>query len=163
MNALTLPARPEHNVEISAAQPSQYLAFELQREMYLLPLRHVREIIQYRAIVAVPKVPACVCGIINLRGNVIPVIDLATRFGGVACQPDRRAVILILELETATGIQRYGAIADSVSEVLALAAADIGPAPTFGPRVRTDFIAGVATRDQTVMLSLDVETLLTLE
>jgi purine-binding chemotaxis protein CheW len=160
MSANTAHLSPERPVAASNAEPSQYLAFDLQSEIYLLPLRHVREIIQYRAVAAVPSMPDCVCGIINLRGNVIPVIDLATRFGGSTRTPGRRAVILILEMETGGGQKNYGAIVDAVSEVMTLAAADIGPAPTFGLNVRTDFIAGIATRGQEVMLALDVETLL---
>jgi purine-binding chemotaxis protein CheW len=160
MNIHTANLPLERPVAGGNAEPSQYLAFDLQGEMYLLPLRHVREIIQYRAVAAVPSMPDCVCGIINLRGNVIPVIDLATRFGGSARTPGRRAVILILEIEGAVGQKNYGAIVDAVSEVMALAATDIGPAPTFGLSARTDFIAGVATRGQEVMLALDVELLL---
>lgn len=160
MNANTANLALERPVATSDAESSQYLAFDLQSEKYLLPLHHVREIIQYRTVAAVPSMPDCVCGIINLRSNVIPVIDLAKRFGGSAHTPGRRAVILILEIETAEGQKNYGAIVDAVSEVMTLAATDIGPAPKFGLSVRTDFIAGVATRGQEVMLALDVGVLL---
>lgn len=141
---------------------SQYLAFTLAGEMYCLPLDRVREIIQYREVAIVPMMPDCVRGVINLRGSVIPVVDLAARFGRKVHMPGKRSVILILEIMVDENRQTYGLIVDAVSEVLALSSAEIDRAPAFGTGLRTEFIAGVAKHQGAITLILDAGTLLAL-
>jgi len=146
MNALTsADSRPGGAPEPArGAEPSQYLTFALGGEMFAIGILSIKEIIEYQEMTIVPMMPAAVRGVINLRGAVVPVMDLQARFGREPAPVTKRTCIVIVEIEDAEGGQQVlGVIVDSVSEVLEIAAADIEPPPAFGVGVRTDFISGV--------------------
>lgn len=129
---------------VSAGNVAQYLSFLSRNECFALPIDQVREIIEFEGVTPVPMMPAFVRGVINLRGNVVPVIDLASRFGRQRSEAGRRTCIIILELDGDMGLYRLGLVVDGVDAVLDIAADTIEVAPDFGAGIRTDFIAGMA-------------------
>ena len=127
-------------------EDAQYLTFLLGGEMFAIGILGIKEIIEYGSLTAVPMMPEFIRGVINLRGAVVPVVDLSARFGRKASEVTRRSCIVILEVEAdgADGErQDVGVVVDSVSEVLAIAAGEIEPPPSFGAKIRTDFISGM--------------------
>jgi purine-binding chemotaxis protein CheW len=107
--------------------------------------------------------PAFIRGVINLRGAVVPVVDLASRFGGKPSQVTRRSCIVILELDLEDEIQVIGVVVDAVNEVLEIAATDIEPPPSFGTRIRTDFIQGMGKVQERFVIILNVNNVLSSE
>ncbi|MDX1587905.1 MAG: chemotaxis protein CheW [Oleiphilaceae bacterium] len=145
----------------------QYLTFQVGREMYAVGILHIREIIEYGNLTTVPLMPDFVRGVINLRGSVVPVIDLSARFGRGESVINRRSCIVILEI-AGTGddledMQEVGVIVDAVSEVLEIPAEDIEPAPRFGTRIRADFIAGMGKVQGRFVILLNVQQVLDLQ
>ena len=104
--------------------------------------------------------PSFIRGVINLRGAVVPVVDLSSRFGGKPSPITRRSCIVILELETEADTQVIGVVVDAVNEVLEIAGADIEPPPSFGTRIRTDFIAGMGKVQDRFVIILSVDKVL---
>lgn len=141
----------------------QYLSFRCNGEAYALPIAHVREIIEYGNLTPVPMMPDFIRGVINLRGNVVPVIDLGSRFGQAVINRTRRTCIVILELSRAQGVVSLGLVVDGVDAVLDIEPGDIEPAPNFGTGIRSDFILGMARREQGFIIILQVEQVLSLE
>ena len=145
-------------------EPAQYLTFTLGAEMFAVGILHIKEIIEYGTPTTVPMMPGFIRGVINLRGAVVPVVDLASRFGGAPSDVTRRTCIVIVELAAEDGETRVlGVVVDAVSAVLEIAAADIEPAPSFGTRIRTDFIAGMAKVNGRFVILLDVDRVLSME
>jgi purine-binding chemotaxis protein CheW len=137
---------------------NQYLTFQIGREMFAVGILHIREIIEYGSLTTVPMMPDFVRGVINLRGSVVPVIDLSARFGRGESNINRRSCVVILEVEgTDESLQEIGVIVDAVSEVLEIPPADIEPAPNFGARIRADFIAGMGKVEGQFVILLDVQ------
>src|SRR5213078_5328294 len=118
----------------------KYLTFALSDEEYGLPVLKVREIIKVMDITQVPQVPGHVRGVINLRGKVIPVIDLRLKFGFEPQAYTERTCIIVVDVDRPSGKVMMGIVVDSVSEVLNLAAAEIDDTPGFGDHVTTDFM-----------------------
>lgn len=141
----------------------QYLTFSLDEEMFAVGILAVREIIEYGSVTSVPMMPRFVRGVINLRGSVVPVIDLAARFGRDPCAITRRSCIVIVELVVGDEEQELGVVVDSVSEVLEIATADIEPPPAFGARVRNDFISGMGKVGGRFVVVLNMNTVLDVE
>ena len=141
----------------------QHLSFRVRQARYALPIDLVREIIEYGQITSVPMMPACIHGVINLRGNVVPVLDLAARFGMERTLPSKRTCIVIIELELNESLQRIGLVVDAVDAVLDIQAADVEPAPAFGAGIRTEFIAGMARDERGFTIILDVRKVLSLD
>ena len=139
--ALTVPASS------AATEPTQYLTFMLAGEMFAIGILSIKEIIQYDSLTTVPMMPDCVRGVINLRGAVVPVMDLLARFGRSSSAVTKRTCIVIVELQVEgdTGLesQVVGVLVDAVNEVIDIAPSDVEPAPAFGARIRTDFIQGM--------------------
>lgn len=136
----------------------QYLTFRLNQEMFAINILSIREIMEYGSITTVPMMPAFVRGVINLRGSVVPVIDLVARFGRGQCEVNRRTCIVILELNLGDNEMReVGIIVDEVSEVREIATADIEPPPSFGARIRSDFISGMGKVQGRFVILLDVQ------
>lgn len=132
---------------------SQYLVFSLHGELFAVGTSGVREIIEYGHVTAVPMVPRFVKGVLNLRGAVVPVIDLGTRFGRADTVISRRTCIVILEITSAEDTHVLGVIVDAVSAVRQIDSAQIEPPPHFGTRIRAEFISGMAkVNDQFVIL-----------
>ncbi len=142
----------------------QYLTFSLGEEMFAIGILTIREIIEYGQIAEVPMVPSFIRGVINLRGAVVPVIDLAVRFGRPPAAITKRTCIVIIEVANvaAGAAQQMGIVVDAVSEVLEIAAADIEPPPEFGSRIRTDFISGMGKVSGRFVVMLDVDKILSL-
>lgn len=121
----------------------QYLTFSLGGEMFAVAILNVKEIIQYGAITDIPMMPAFIRGVINLRGAVVPVIDVACRFGGAPTTIARRTCIVIIEMIEDDHRQDIGVLVDAVSAVLRIDGAEIEPPPNFGARIQADFIEGM--------------------
>jgi len=139
----------------------KYLTFRLGREEYGLQILTVREIIGLINITPVPRAPREVRGVINLRGKIIPVVDIRRKFGMDDGEVSETACIIVVEVNTAEESTDVGILVDSVSEVLDITGDNIGPAPTFGKTLSTDFILGMAKVHGRVTILLAIEKLLT--
>jgi purine-binding chemotaxis protein CheW len=144
----------------NAAGGGKYLTFMLGREEYGLPVLKVREIIKVMDITHVPQVAAHVLGVINLRGKVIPVIDLRRKFGFAAQDHTERTCIIVAEVDLAQAVVMMGVVVDAVSEVVNVTAAEIDSAPDFGGQNQTDYILGLAKVKGTVKILLDLDRVL---
>src|ERR1035437_2729820 len=122
---------------------SQYLIFSLGGEMFAVGILNVKEIIEYGNLTEIPMMPAFIRGVINLRGSVVPVIDLSARFGGKCAEVGRRTCIVIVEVSDADSQHDIGIMVDAVSEVLDIPDSEIEPPPSFGAKIRSDFIFGI--------------------
>ena len=131
--------------EASAASDvaAQFLTFTLGHEVFAMDIRTVREIIQYAPMTTVPLMPGFVRGVINLRGAVVPVIDLQARFGRPPCELSKKTCIVIFDSMRDGERVELGLLVDAVSEVIDIAASQIEPPPNFGTSVRRDFIQGM--------------------
>jgi purine-binding chemotaxis protein CheW len=147
----------------AAAEPAQYLTFMLAREPFAIGILRIKEIIEYHGVTEVPMMPPSVRGVINLRGAVVPVMDLLARFGRGPSEVTKRTCIVIVEVETGDGHQVMGLMVDAVNEVLDIAVADIEPPPSFGARIRTDFLHGVGKVRGKFVLLLDVDRVLSID
>ena len=144
----------------AAAEGGKYLTFLLGAEEYGLPVLKVREIIKVMDITRVPQVPAHVLGVINLRGKVIPVIDLRRKFGLADQEHDERTCVIVADVQLSSTKVMMGVVVDSVSEVLNVAAAEIDPTPEFGGLQSTDYVLGLAKVKGTVKILLDLDRVL---
>lgn len=150
-------------VAIGGQDADQYLTFMLKGEVFAIGILHIKEIIEYGRLTAVPMMPEFIRGVINLRGAVVPVIDLASRFGGRCSEVTRRSCIVILELQANEEVQVIGVVVDAVNEVLDIAAAEIAPPPAFGARIRTDFIKGMGKVEDGFVIILNVDNILSVD
>ena len=140
----------------------KYLIFTLEKESYGINVLQVREIIRLTDITSVPQMPAYVRGVINLRGKIIPVIDLRTRFGFAAVKNTDVTCIVVVQVKMSDGkAALMGLIVDSVEEVTNIPAVDVEPTPDFGSKIETDYILGMAKVKGTVKTLLNVERVLT--
>lgn len=161
MNTLTLAKPPS---DTSQAGTAQYLIFTLGGEQFAIDILHIKEIIEFHSLTEVPMMPGFVRGIINLRGAVVPVIDLLARFGRGRTEITRRSCVVIMELtgeENETAV--IGVMVDAVCEVVDIAATDIEPPPSFGARLRPDFIRGMARRAEGFVILLQLDTVLSVD
>ena len=142
------------------AHAGKYLTFALSREEYGLPVLKVREIIKVMDITLVPQVPGHVRGVINLRGKVIPVVDLRLKFGFPSQEYTERTCIIVVDVDLPTGRVMMGIVVDSVSEVLNLNGSEIDAAPAFGDHVNTEYMLGLAKVKGTVKILLDLDRVL---
>ena len=147
----------------STAEIAQYLTFQLSGEMYAVGIHNVKEIIEYGSLTEIPMMPTFIRGVINLRGAVVPVIDLAARFGGAPSEQSRRTCIVIIELVTEDEHHDIGIVVDAVSEVLEVSGADIEPPPAFGAKIRADFIHGMGKIGGNFVIILDIQKVLSVE
>jgi purine-binding chemotaxis protein CheW len=143
--------------------PAQYLTFLLGGEAFGIGIMAVKEIIEFGSVTDVPMMPAAIRGVINLRGAVVPVMDLAARFGRAPTVAGKRTCIVIVELAAQDGAQVTGIVVDAVSAVLDIPASDVEPAPSFGTRIRGDFIAGMGKVNGKFVILLDVAQVLALD
>jgi purine-binding chemotaxis protein CheW len=156
-------ANPGATMVAAPPEPLQYLTFMLGGEAFAIGILGIKEIIEYGHLTEVPMMPACVRGVINLRGAVVPVMDLQARFGRPASEVTKRTCIVIVELGDAAESQVIGVVVDAVNEVLDLPAADIEPPPSFGAAIRSDFVSGMAKVRGKFVIVLDVTTVLSIE
>jgi len=138
----------------------KYLTFALANEEYGLEILKVREIFGYMDITAVPQTPDYVKGVINLRGQVIPVIDLRTKFGMETADVTEETCIIVVEITHGDHKFSTGIVVDHVQEVLDIAGEDIEKAPQFGSAVNTDFILGMGKIGNSVKILLDIDRVL---
>ena len=141
----------------------QYLTFLLGVEMFSIAILSIKEIIWYASLTEVPMMPTCIRGVINLRGAVVPVMDLSVRFSKQSTAVSKRTCIVIVEIEVEGEQQVVGVMVDAVNAVLEIAASEIEPAPSFGAKIRTDFIAGMGKVNGKFVILLNVDSVLSVE
>ncbi len=146
--------------ELEQQAQQQYLSFTLGEGDYAVGILQVKEILQYETVTKVPGVPASVRGVINLRGAVVPVIDLAVKFGQAAMPVTKRTCVLIVEASLEGERTVMGVLADAVKEVLELGAKDIEPPPTFGTAIKVEYVTGMAKVAKGFVLLLDLDRVL---
>jgi len=138
----------------------QYLTFFLADEEYAINIQRVKEIIEYTTVTKVPKVPEWIRGVINLRGNVVPVVDLTVRFGLKERPVSKTTCIVIVEIEQDSERAVMGVIADAVNQVIDLAPKDIQEPPAFGTRVRLEYLFGMGKLGKKFALILNIDSVL---
>ncbi len=162
--------RAKQNSEVGASDEgqSQYLTFMLGGEMYAIPILNIKEIIEYGHLTTVPMMPSFIRGVINLRGSVVPVVDLAVRFGKKSSDVSRRTCIVIIEVTASnenqdTEKQVIGVVVDIVNEVLEIPRSEIEKTPSFGARIRADFIQGMGKINGKFVIILAVNHVLSID
>jgi purine-binding chemotaxis protein CheW len=157
----TTSAPPENPTSSKVdARAGKYLTFQIGKEEFAVGVLKVREIMGVQDITAVPRTPAYLKGVINLRGKVIPVVDLRLKFGLAALDYTQRTCIIVVQVAGPSGLLLMGIVVDEVSEVLALAPADIEDTPDFGANVETRYILGLAKVKDKVKILLDINEVL---
>ncbi len=136
---------------------TQYLTFKLDEEVFALDIGKVREVLDFTSITKVPRTPEFMRGVINLRGSVVPVVDLRLKFGMPKTEKTVNTCIIIVEVTVDNETTILGALADSVQEVLDLEPGHIEPAPKIGTRLNTEFIKGMGKRDNRFIIILDID------
>ena len=137
-------------------QSGKYLTFLLESEEYGIPIKKVKEIIGIMDITHIPKTPEFIMGVINLRGKIIPVMDLRLKFGLAIKEYNPRTCIIVIEIVTSEINRQIGIIVDTVSEVVNVQAADIEPPPQYGSQIKENFLHGLGKVKEKVILLLDI-------
>ncbi|MBY0575097.1 MAG: chemotaxis protein CheW [Gallionellaceae bacterium] len=165
MNAVAQINKSLPVVANTAAQQDQqqYLTFMLGGETYAMGILAIKEIIEYGNITEVPRMPEFIRGVINLRGAVVPVIDLGARFGKHITNITRRTCIVIIEVANGEEAQDVGVMVDAVNEVLEISASEVEPAPSFGANIRADFIDGMGKINGKFVIILNIHQILSVE
>jgi len=137
-------------------EATQHLTFKLDEEVFAVDISKVREVLEYTTVTKVPQTPAFMCGVINLRGGVVPVVDLRLKFGMSRAERTVNTCIIIVEVELDGEKTVLGALVDSVQEVFEFEPDQIEPAPKIGTRLKTEFIRGMGKRDDEFIIILDI-------
>lgn len=156
----TLMQRQTGTLVQAADDQGQYLTFMLGGEVFAIGILAVKEIIEYGGLTTVPMMPECIRGVINLRGAVVPVMDLSSRFGRATTGITKRTCIVIVEVHSEGEDQVVGVMVDAVNAVLDIPASEIEPAPSFGAKIRTDFIEGMGKVNGKFVILLNVNNVL---
>lgn len=156
-------AEQQADMAVNEEGQSQFLTFQLAGEMFAIPILNIKEIIEYGTLTTVPMMPPFIRGVINLRGSVVPVIDLAVRFGRKSTAITRRTCIVIIEIEFEDARQDVGVMVDTVNEVLEIPQTEIEQPPSFGARIRADFIQGMGKINGKFVIILDVNQVLSID
>lgn len=135
----------------------QYLTFKLDNEVFALDVATVREVLDFTTVTKIPRTPEFMRGVINLRGSVVPVVDLRLAFGMSATQRTVNTCIIVMEVRLEGEATIVGALADSVEEVVDLEPEQIESAPKLGTSIKTDFIRGMGKRDAQFLMILDID------
>jgi purine-binding chemotaxis protein CheW len=138
-------------------EAAQYLTFQLSDEVFAVEVAKVREILEYINITKVPRTPEFMRGVINVRGSVVPVLDLRLKFGMTRTEQSVNTCIIVLEIDFEGETTILGALADSVQEVIELEPDQIEPAPKIGTQLKTEFIKGIGKRDNEFIMILDID------
>lgn len=146
---------------VGARLAGKYLTFRLGEEEYGLEILKVQEIIQLQSITRIPRTPSCVRGVINLRGKVIPVVDLRAKFELGATEDTERTCIIVVQISSGESLLVIGILIDEVREVLDIRAESIEESPDFGSSVDTEFILGMGKVNGAVKILLDIDRVLT--
>ena len=147
----------ERNLATDKKREGKYLTFVLADEEYGISILTVREIIGMLPITSVPQTPSFVKGVINLRGKVIPILDLRTKFGMPSIDYTEKTSIIVVDVRAETGIIQIGVVVDHVSEVVNIRGDDIEDTPTFGTSLDTSFILGMAKIGKSVKILLEID------
>ena len=162
MNTLTAAEQSMSPVN-SQEDENQYLTFLLDGEMFTIGILNIKEIIEYGQLTEVPLMPGFMRGVINLRGRVVPVIDLSVRFGRQRTDITKRTCIVIVEIRSEGIHQDIGLLVDAVSEVLDIPHEEIEPSPSFGANIRTEFISGMGKINGKFVIILNIEKVLSVD
>ncbi|HOV90663.1 MAG TPA: chemotaxis protein CheW [Syntrophorhabdaceae bacterium] len=141
----------------------QYLTFKLGEEVFAMDVSHVREILEFNTITKVPKTPDYMRGVINLRGSVVPVLDMRLKFGMSETVKTVNTCVVVVEVVIQEETIVIGALVDSVQEVFELDPEQIEPPPKIGMQIKTDFIKGMGKRDDHFIIILDIDRLFSSE
>jgi len=150
-------------VQAMTDKEGKYLTFNLAGEEYGIGILKVKEIIGIMPITVVPQTPKYIKGVVNLRGKVIPVIDLRLKFAIAAAEFTERTCIIVVEITAAGRTILMGIVVDSVSEVLNIKGADIEATPSFGTKLNTEYILGMAKAGGSIKILLDIDKILSIE
>lgn len=143
--------------ETNNIDTNQYLTFKLDDEVFGLAIGKVREVLDFTNITKVPRTPDYMRGVINLRGSVVPVVDLHMKFDLAQTEKTVNTCIIIVEIDMEGEVTVLGALADSVQEVVELEPDQIEPAPKIGTKLNTEFIKGMGKRDEEFIILLDID------
>lgn len=138
-------------------ETTQYLTFKLEDEVFALDIAKVREVLEFTTVTKVPRTPDFMCGVINLRGGVVPVVNMRLKFGMPDAEKTVNTCVIIVEVTIDGETTVLGALADSVQEVMDLEPDQIEPAPKIGTRLNTDFIKGMGKHDNKFIMILDID------
>jgi len=158
---MLMGSRDSKDDAVTRLKEGKYLTFSLEGEEYGIGILKIKEIIGLMPITRVPKTPTFVKGVINLRGKVIPIMDLRLRFGMEPAQYTERTCIIVVEMASTKGDIMIGLIVDSVSEVLNIKHEDIEETPSFGTKLDTEYILGMAKVNKGVKILLNIDRVLT--
>ncbi len=139
------------------SETNQYLTFKLEDEVFALDIGKVREVLEFNSVTKVPRTPDFMRGVINLRGSVVPVVDLRLKFGMSKTEKSVNTCIIIVEVSFDGDNTELGALADSVQEVMEMEPKSIEVAPKIGTSMKTEFIKGMGKRDDTFIIILDID------
>jgi len=151
------------NAKGADAEVQQCLTFMLGGKVYGIDILNIKEIIEFDDLTEVPMTPDFISGVINLRGSVVPVVDLSQRFSGQGIEITKRTSIIILEVMNEDLRIQVGVTVDMVNEVLDINPEDIEPAPSLGNQIQTNFISGMAKVDDKLLILLNIENILSIE
>jgi len=140
---------------------NQYLTFTVAEELYAINVSHIREVLEFQSVSKVPRMPDFMRGIINLRGSVVPVLDLKMKFGLGKTEKSIDTSVIVTEMSMDNEMVVIGLLTDAVSEVLELEDNEIEPTPYIGTHVQTEFIKGMGKKDETFIIILDINKVLT--
>lgn len=147
----------------TVAEQAQYLGFYIAGEEYAIGILRVREILEYDTLTKVPTTPPSIRGVINLRGSVVPVVDLAVKLGLPESVISKRTCIVVVEMDLDGERTVMGVLADAVTQVIDLPVSDVEPPPPFGTRMRVDCLLGMGRAGRKFVLLLDIDKLLSLD
>ena len=139
------------------SEANQYLAFKLDKEIFAFDISKVREVLEFNSVTKVPQTPPMMKGVINLRGSVVPVVDMRIKFGMGATEKTVNTVIIIIEIDLDEESTMIGALVDSVNEVMDLDTDHIEPPPSIGTQLSTDYIRGMGKLKNEFIIILDIE------
>lgn len=149
--------------EYNIIADNRFVTFELAKETYAIPISQAREVVEYDAITRVPKMPAFVQGVMNLRGGVLPVIDLQEKLGLGRLKKTRDSRAIVIEMELEGEPTTIGALADAVRDVVELKESEIGPPPRIGTKISSDFIKAVGRKNDQFIIILNVNSIFSME
>ncbi len=149
--------------ETDTIQAGQYLSFKLEAEIFALGITQVREVLEFDKVTKVPQTPEMMRGVINLRGSVVPVIDLKLKFGMGPTEKTVNTCVIIVELDLDGETALIGALADSVQEVIDLEPSQIEPPPRIGTRLNTELIRGMGKRGDDFIIILEIKKVFTMD
>ncbi len=145
------------------SEPTQYLTFKLQEELYAVDVANIREILDFTTVTKVPNTPDFMRGVINLRGSVVPVIDMRLKFGLPETEKTVDTCVVVMEISLDGQAVILGSLADAVQEVLEIEPDQIEPAPKIGTRLKTEFIRGMGKHDDKFIMILDIDKIFSFE